>query len=63
MPGSHIGLLHNPAALYVIADRLAQPPGTHEPFRPPAVAAGVRPHRAVAAPAAASRVPPTVSRP
>ena len=32
MPGSHIGLLHNPAALYVIADRLAQPPGTHEPF-------------------------------
>jgi pimeloyl-ACP methyl ester carboxylesterase len=36
VPGSHIGLLHNPAALYVVADRLAQPPGTHEPFRPPA---------------------------
>ena len=36
VPGSHIGLLHNPAALYVIADRLAQPPGTHEPFRAPA---------------------------
>ena len=35
VPGSHIGLLHNPAALYVVADRLAQPPGTHEPFRPP----------------------------
>ena len=35
VPGSHIGLLHNPAALYVIADRLAQPPGVHEPFRPP----------------------------
>jgi len=35
VPGSHIGLLHNPAALYVIADRLAQPPGTHEPFRAP----------------------------
>ena len=44
MPGSHIGLLHNPAALYVVADRLAQPPGTHEPFRPPALAAGVRDH-------------------
>ena len=36
VPGSHIGLLHNPAALYVVADRLAQAPGTHEPFRPPA---------------------------
>ena len=35
VPGSHIGLLHNPAALYVIADRLAQAPGTHEPFDPP----------------------------
>jgi pimeloyl-ACP methyl ester carboxylesterase len=35
VPGSHIGLLHNPAALYVIADRLAQAPGVHEPFRPP----------------------------
>lgn len=35
VPGSHVGLLHNPAALYVIADRLAQPAGTHEPFRPP----------------------------
>ena len=32
--GSHIGLLHNPAVLYVIADRLAQPPGTHQPFDP-----------------------------
>jgi pimeloyl-ACP methyl ester carboxylesterase len=36
VPGSHIGLLHNPAALYVIADRLAQPAGTHEPFQAPA---------------------------
>ena len=35
VPGSHIGLLHNPAALYVVADRLAQEPGTHEPFRAP----------------------------
>ena len=36
VPGSHVGLLHNPAALYVVADRLAQPLGTHEPFRAPA---------------------------
>jgi hypothetical protein len=36
VPGSHIGLLHNPATLYVIADRLAQAPGVHEPFDPPA---------------------------
>jgi pimeloyl-ACP methyl ester carboxylesterase len=35
VPGSHIGLLHNPATLYVIADRLAQAPGVHEPFSPP----------------------------
>jgi len=34
VPGSHIGLLHNPAVLYVIADRLAQPPGVHEPYDP-----------------------------
>jgi pimeloyl-ACP methyl ester carboxylesterase len=32
--GSHVGLLHNPAALYVIADRLAQPPGVPERFDP-----------------------------
>jgi pimeloyl-ACP methyl ester carboxylesterase len=32
--GSHIGLLHNPAVLYVIADRLAQPEGEHRPFEP-----------------------------
>ncbi len=34
VPGSHVGLLHNPAALYVIADRLAQPIDVHEPFEP-----------------------------
>ena len=34
VPGSHIGLLHNPAAFYVIADRLAQPPGVHKAFEP-----------------------------
>jgi len=30
--GSHVGLLHNPAVFYVIADRLAQPEGIHVPF-------------------------------
>lgn len=35
VPGSHCGLLHNPVTFYVIADRLAQPPGTLTPFRPP----------------------------
>jgi len=32
---SHLGLGHHPASLYAIADRLAQPEGTWEPFRPP----------------------------
>ncbi|MEM9036593.1 MAG: alpha/beta fold hydrolase [Actinomycetota bacterium] len=39
--GSHIGLLHNPAVLHVVADRLAQPAGEHEPFEPPRWARGV----------------------
>jgi pimeloyl-ACP methyl ester carboxylesterase len=33
--GSHSGLGHNPAVLYVVADRLAQPEGTWAPFRAP----------------------------
>jgi len=33
---SHFGIGHHPAALWVIADRLAQPPGRWAPFRPPA---------------------------
>jgi pimeloyl-ACP methyl ester carboxylesterase len=32
--GSHLGLGLNPAALWVVADRLAQPLGTWTPFRP-----------------------------
>jgi pimeloyl-ACP methyl ester carboxylesterase len=32
--GSHLGLGFNPAALWVIADRLAQPLGSWKPFRP-----------------------------
>lgn len=31
--GSHSGLAHNPLALAVVADRLAQPEGTWRPFR------------------------------
>lgn len=31
--GSHVGLGHNPAVLLIVADRLAQPEGTWEPFR------------------------------
>lgn len=33
--GSHVGLGHNPAVLWVIADRLAQPEGSWRPFVPP----------------------------
>jgi pimeloyl-ACP methyl ester carboxylesterase len=33
--GSHLGLGHNPAALWVVADRLAQPAGRWRPFQPP----------------------------
>jgi hypothetical protein len=33
--GSHLGLGHNPAVLWVVADRLAQPVGAWAPFRPP----------------------------
>jgi pimeloyl-ACP methyl ester carboxylesterase len=33
--GSHIGLGHNPAVAFAIADRLAQPDGSWKPFRPP----------------------------
>jgi len=34
--GSHCGLGYNPAAVFAIADRLAQPDGAWQPFRPPA---------------------------
>lgn len=37
VPGSHVGLLHNPVVFAVIADRLAQPDGTHTPFEPTGV--------------------------
>ena len=41
--GSHIGLGFNPAALWVIADRLAQPLGTWRPFRPSVLTAALFP--------------------
>jgi hypothetical protein len=34
--GSHFGYGHNPAVIWTIADRLAQPRGVWAPFRPPA---------------------------
>lgn len=33
--GSHLGLGHNAAVLYAVADRLAQPEGRWKPFTPP----------------------------
>lgn len=33
--GSHCGMGHHPAAMYAVADRLAQPVGAWSPFRPP----------------------------
>ncbi|HZU49797.1 MAG TPA: alpha/beta hydrolase [Mycobacterium sp.] len=35
--GSHFGYGHNPAVVWAVADRLAQPRGEWAPFRPPAV--------------------------
>ena len=32
---SHVGFGVDPATLWLIADRLAVPPGQHRPFRPP----------------------------
>jgi hypothetical protein len=43
--GSHVGLGFNPAALWVIADRLAQPFGEWRKFRPSGVAAALFPKR------------------
>ena len=36
VPGSHCGLGHNPAAMWVVADRLAQRGDAWAPFSPPA---------------------------
>jgi pimeloyl-ACP methyl ester carboxylesterase len=34
VPGSHIGLGFNPVVLWIVAERLAQPEGQWQPFRP-----------------------------
>jgi pimeloyl-ACP methyl ester carboxylesterase len=34
--GAHCGLAHNPAVVWAVADRLAQPDGEWAPFEPPA---------------------------
>jgi pimeloyl-ACP methyl ester carboxylesterase len=34
--GSHLGLGHNPAVIWAVTDRLAQPEGAWRPFRAPA---------------------------
>ena len=44
--GSHIGLGFNPAALWVIADRLAQPLGAWSPFQPSLVVTRLFPRSA-----------------
>ena len=33
--GSHLGLAHNPAVLWLLADRLGMPETAWRPFRPP----------------------------
>ena len=43
--GSHAGLGHNPAVLWAIADRLAQPEGSWRPFVPPRGARRLYPGR------------------
>ena len=43
--GSHLGLGFNPAVLWVVADRLAQPLGTWAPFQPSGLAAALFPRR------------------
>jgi pimeloyl-ACP methyl ester carboxylesterase len=49
---SHLGLGHHPAAIYAIADRLAQPRDTWRPFRAPLVLrpAFPKPHSAATGP-------------
>jgi len=42
--GSHCGLGHNPAAMWVVADRLAQPDGAWRPFEPPALFRSLYPY-------------------
>src|SRR4029078_2780007 len=41
---SHLGLGHHPAAIWAIADRLAQPEGTWKPFKAALVLCPAFPH-------------------
>ena len=43
VPGSHSGLGHNALAMYVVADRLAQPEGQWQPFKPGGLAGKLYP--------------------
>ena len=45
---SHLGMGHNAAVLWVIADRLAQPDGTWQPFRAPSLVRHLFPERTAA---------------
>ena len=45
---SHLGMGHNAAVLWVIADRLAQPEGSWQPFQPPSLAGHLFPERTAA---------------
>lgn len=54
--GSHSGLGFNPAAILAISDRLAQPVGDWEPFRPPRPLRHQYPHPADWTPDVASTV-------
>lgn len=54
---SHLGLGHHPAAIWAIADRLAQPEGTWQQFRPPAALRPFFPRPDAAAPVAPLSMP------
>jgi pimeloyl-ACP methyl ester carboxylesterase len=41
VPGSHIGLGFNPAVMWILGDRLAQPEGAWKPFEPSGLAGAV----------------------
>ena len=41
---SHLGLGHHPAAIWAIADRLAQPEGSWKPFKAPLFLRPAFPH-------------------
>jgi pimeloyl-ACP methyl ester carboxylesterase len=49
---SHLGLAHHPAAIWAVADRLAQPEGTWEPFQAPRILRPAFPTPARSAPCA-----------